>query len=406
MLADSTPSTSRWWTPLWLAVAAMTLTLAMACDTKPREDASAASNAGASKGELAVGHFGSMTGSEATFGNSTDNGIRLAVEELNARGGVKLADGSMRQVRLITYDTRGQASETGAVVTRLITSDEVVAVLGEVASSLSLAAGPVAQQAGVPMISPSSTNPKVTEIGDMVHRICFIDPFQGYVGAVFIKDNLKLNRVAVIFDQAQAYSTGLKDNFVEAYKGLGGEITTTVAYTGGDVDFSAVISQVKGTNPDAVFLPGYYTDVANIVVQARKAGLTVPFVGGDGWDSSKLAEIAGPAIEGSYYVNHYSTGEDRPELKEFLKKYEAKWGAVPDALAAQGYDAMMVLADAMGRAKSLNGADLAKAIAATKNYNGVTGKLSLDANRNASKPAVVVQMKGGVPTFVTSIAPK
>ena len=232
MLAVSTPSTSRrapsrCWTPLWLAVAAMTLTLAMACDTKPREEASASTGTGAAKGELAVGHFGSMTGSEATFGQSTDNGIRLAVDELNAKGGVKLADGSMRQVRLITYDTRGQASETGAVVTRLITSDGAVAILGEVASSLSLAAGPVAQQAGVPMISPSSTNPKVTEIGDMVHRICFIDPFQGYVGAVFIKDNLKLNRVAVIFDQAQAYSTGLKDNFVEAYKGLGGEVTTT-----------------------------------------------------------------------------------------------------------------------------------------------------------------------------------
>lgn len=400
------PVAARWISSMWVAIAALALSLATACDTKPRDSASATSTGGDKSGPIAVGHFGSMTGSEATFGQSTDNGIRLAVDELNAAGGVKLPGGGTRQVRLITYDTRGQASEAGAAVTRLISSDNVVAVLGEVASSLSLAAGPVAQQAGVPMISPSSTNPKVTEIGDMVHRICFIDPFQGYVGAAFLKNDLKLNRVAVVFDQAQAYSTGLKDNFITAFKEMGGEVTTTIAYTGGDVDFSAVVSQAKDTNPDAVFLPGYYTDVANFAVQARKAGLTVPLMGGDGWDSVKLAEIAGPAIEGCYYVNHYSTGEDRAELKEFLKKYEAKYGAVPDALAAQGYDAMMVLADSMGRAKSLKGADLAKAIASTKDFNGVTGKLSLDANRNARKAAVVVQMKGGVPTFVTSIAPK
>lgn len=364
-------------------------------------DKPAGGGAQATAGEtILIGHFGSMTGSEATFGQSTDNGVRLAVKEINEAGGVK-----GRKIELKTYDDQGKTQEAGTAVTRLITSDKVVAVLGEVASSLSIAGGRVAQQYGVPMISPSSTNPAVTEIGDMVFRVCFLDPFQGWVEAKFARESLKAQKAAILYDQGQAYSKGLKDYFKAAFEQMGGTVTTVQAYTGGDQDFSAQLTTIRETNPDLVFLPGYYTDAGNVSIQVRKLGITVPMLGGDGWDSTQLAAIGKDAIEGSYFSNHYSFQEDRPEVKNFVTKYTADYGQIPDGLAALGYDAARLLFDAMGRAPSLGGKDLAAAIAATKDFKGVTGLITMDANRNASKSAVVVQMKGGVPVYVTTIAP-
>jgi len=349
-----------------------------------------------------IGEYGSMTGSEATFGQSTHNGIILAVEEQNAAGGVK-----GKKVELVgPYDTAGKTSEAGNAVTRLITSDHVLAVLGEVASSLSLAGGRVAQQNGVPMITPSSTNSQVTQIGDMIFRVCFIDPYQGYVAAKFLAENLKQKKVAILYDQGQAYSVGLKDDFKKAFAELGGSVTTEQAYTGGDQDFSAQLTTIGQTKPESIFVPGYYTDAGNIALQARKKGITVPLVGGDGWDSSKLTEIGGKAIEGSYYTNHYSHEEQRPEVQAFVKKYQAKFGGVPDGLAALGYDAAKLLFDAMGRAASWDGKTLAAAIAATKDFKGVTGNISIDAERNAVKSAVVLQIKEGKPSYVATIEPK
>lgn len=349
---------------------------------------------------ILIGHFGSMTGSEATFGQSTDNGVRLAVKEINAAGGVK-----GKKVELKTYDDQGKSQEAGTAVTRLITSDKVTAVLGEVASSLSLAGGRVAQQYGVPMITPSSTNPAVTQIGDMVFRVCFLDPFQGWVQAKFARESLKAQKAAILYDQTQAYSKGLKDYFKDAFEKMGGKITTEQAYSGGDQDFSAQLTTIRQTNPDLVFVPGYYTDAGNISIQVRKLGLTVPMLGGDGWDSTQLAAIGKDAIEGSYFSNHYSFQENRPEVKNFVDKYKADYGQIPDGLAALGYDAARLLFDAMGRAASLDGKTLAAAIAQTKGFNGVTGVISMDANRDAKKSAVIVQMKGGVPVYVTTIAP-
>ncbi|MCC6133037.1 MAG: ABC transporter substrate-binding protein [Acidobacteria bacterium] len=349
---------------------------------------------------ILIGHYGSLTGSEATFGQSTDNGIKLAIKERNAAGGV-----NGKQVLLKTYDTQGKSQEAGTAVTRLITDDKVTALLGEVASSLSIAGGRVAQQYGVPMITPSSTNPQVTQIGDMIFRVCFLDSFQGYAVAKFSKETLKAQKVAVLYDQAQAYSKGLKDDFSKAFSELGGTITTQQAYTGGDQDFSAQLTTIRGTNPDAIFVPGYYTDAGNVSLQARKLGIKVPLLGGDGWDSSKLAEIGGSAIEGSYFCNHYSHQEPRPEVKSFVAAYQNDFGQVPDGLAALGYDAARLLFDAMSRAASLSGKDLAAAIAATKDFPGVTGKITIDANRNARKSAVILEMKGGIPSFVASVEP-
>ena len=358
---------------------------------------------GGDANEIVIGHYGSMTGSEATFGQSTDNGIELAIQQVNAKGGV-----NGKPVRLITYDDKGDAKEAGTAVTRLVTRDKVSAVIGEVASGLSLAGAPVCQQYGVPMISPSSTNPRVTTVGDMIFRVCFIDPFQGYVCAKFARENpkLKAEKIAILYDQAAPYSEGLAREFDKAFKSMGGTITTRQAYTAGDQDFTAQLTTIRGTSPDMIFIPGYYTDVGNIAIQARKLGIKAPLLGGDGWDSVKLAEIARDSIEGSYYSNHYSHEDPRPRVQEFISQYKVKYGAVPDGLAALGYDAAMLMFDAMTRAKSLNGSELASAIASTRDFDGVTGKISIDKNRNAVKPAVILQMQGGKPTFVTTIEPE
>jgi branched-chain amino acid transport system substrate-binding protein len=350
---------------------------------------------------IRVGEFGSMTGSQATFGQSTHNGIMQAVDEINAAGGV-----NGKKIEIISYDDQGKSQEAGTAVTRLITQDQVSAVLGEVASSLSIAGGRVAQQQGVPMISPSSTNAKVTEIGDMIFRVCFIDSFQGFVGARFATENLKATKAGILYDQGAAYSKGLKDDFAKAFVAMGGTVVTEQAYSEGDQDFNAQLGSIRDAGAEVIYVPGYYTDVGNIALQARNLGITLPLLGGDGWDSEKLAEIGGAAIEGSYYSNHYAPEEARPEVQKFVDDYKARYdGHIPDGLAALGYDAARVLAEAMKRSPTLGGKDLAAAIAATRDFPGVTGRITMDENRNAQKPAVVVQMKGGRPTVVTSILP-
>ena len=371
----------------------------MACDQlDPEISASIAKDDGS--GPIVIGHFGSMTGSEATFGQSTDKGIRLALEERNKKGGVH-----GRPVELVTLDDSGKSQEAGTAVTRLITLHHARAILGEVASSLSLAGGAVAQQYRVPMISPSSTNERVTQIGTMIARVCFIDAFQGYVVAKFARDNLKMQRVGILYDQKQAYSKGLAKEFDKAFRALGGNVTTMQAYTGGDVDLSAQLQSLKDTGPEAIFLPGYYTDAGNISKQARKLGIQAPFLGGDGWDSDKLAEIGGAAIEGSYYANHYSFEETRPAVQEFVTKFKAKYGSTPDGLAALAYDAALVLFDAMDRAKTLDGEDLSEAIAATRGFPAVTGVITLDEHRNPVKSAVVLKVEHGKPHFAATILP-
>jgi branched-chain amino acid transport system substrate-binding protein len=348
-----------------------------------------------------IGHFASMTGSEATFGISTDNGIRLALEERNAAGGVK-----DRKLTVVTLDDAGKTSEAGTAVTRLINDSDAVAILGEVASKLSLAGGEVAQNNGVPMITPSSTNPTVTELGDMIFRVCFLDDFQGWVMAKFAHEDLKATKAALIFDQASPYSKGLGEYFKSAFTKMGGQVVGEQAYTAGDQDVSAQLQSIKGSSPDVIVLPGYYTDVGNIIRQARKLGITAPFLGGDGWDSDELAKIGGDAINGSYYANHYGTEEPRPEVSNFVQKYKTKYGALPDGLAALGYDAALLLFDAMDRAPSLGGKDLAAAIAATKDFKGVTGTFSIDGNRNAKKSAVIIKYEDGVRKLVKRIEPE
>jgi branched-chain amino acid transport system substrate-binding protein len=356
---------------------------------------------GRSDERVVVGHFGAMSGSEATFGQSTARGVRLAVREVNASGGIK-----GRRVELKSYDDRGQTQEAGTAVTRLITNDKAVAIVGENASSLSLAGGRVAQQYGVPMISPSSTNPAVTELGDKIFRVCFLDPFQGWVQAKFARDHLNAGTAAILYDQGQPYSKGLAEFFRTAFEELGGTINTEQAYTGGDQDFSAQLTTIRQTAPDVLFVPGYYTDAGNIAIQARKLGVTAPLLGGDGWESPQLAAIGKDAIEGAYYSSHYAFQEDRPEVEKFVADFVAEYGETPDSLGALGYDAARLLFDAMRRASSWDGATLARAIAETRDFAGVTGRITIDPERNAKKSAVVVKMTGGVPVAVSTIEPE
>ncbi|HEX8821261.1 MAG TPA: ABC transporter substrate-binding protein [Archangium sp.] len=392
-----------------LLLAALTV-LAAACEKRAQPTPSsapattpAAATTGGAPGDsdtLLLGQVGSLTGSEATFGISGRNGIALAVEEANAQGGVK---GKKLAVRV--YDSQGRPEEAAQAATRLITQDKVLVLLGEAASSNSLAMADKAQSAGVPMITPSSTNPAVTKKGDYIFRVCFIDPFQGYVMAKFARDHLKLNRVAVLQDNKSAYSVGLTDVFSRKFSEMGGAILDNESYSKGDTDFRAQLTAIKKTKPDAIFVPGYYTDVGIIARQARELGLTVPLLGGDGWESDKLFELGGEAIEGSYYSNHYSVDNPDARVQGFIAKYKAAYGGVPDSVAALAYDAAWLAINAMKRAPDLSGASIRDAIASTKNFPGVAGTINLDENRDAVKQAVILKVEGGKTKFVTTVEP-
>jgi branched-chain amino acid transport system substrate-binding protein len=368
--------------------------LSLACNNKSAGNGQTASN------EILVGIYGSLTGTTATFGISTRNGAEMAIDEANQGGGVL-----GKKIRALVEDDQGKPEEAQTVVTKLINKDRVIAVLGEVASSRSLAAAPVCQSNKIPMITPSSTNPRVTQIGDYVFRVCFIDPFQGLVMAKFATNTLKVKNVAVLRDIKNDYSVGLADVFVENFTKMGGKIIADESYSEGDTDFSAQLTSIKSHDPQAIFVPGYYTEVGLIARQARKLGYTIPLMGGDGWDSPKLWEIGGEALNDCFYSNHYSVDDPSPAIKKFRADYSGRYNQVPDAIAALGYDAAKILISAFQRAGSTEPAKVRDAIAQTKDFPGVTGNITLDANRNAVKPAVVLRVKNGKLEYVETVKP-
>ncbi len=350
---------------------------------------------------IKVGEFASLTGKEATFGISSHEGTLLAVENLNAAGGVL-----GKKINLITEDDLSKSGEPATVVNKLISRDNVAAVLGEVASSRSLEAAPICQQNQIPMISPSSTNPKVTETGDFIFRVCFIDPFQGTVMANFDYNTLKARKVAILTDVKSDYSKGLAKFFKESFLKLGGQIVSELDFNGGDKDFNAQLTSIKAANPDAVFVPGYYTDVALICIQARQLGLTVPLTGGDGWESDDLVKIGQQAVEGCYFSTHYSPDMATEKSRKFVADYQARFnGKTPDAMAALGYDSAMILADAMKRAGTTDGPKVRDALAATKDFDGVTGITTINAQRDADKPAVILEVLNGKFKYLETVKP-
>jgi branched-chain amino acid transport system substrate-binding protein len=358
------------------------------------------SGTGAGGDVIKVGEFASLTGSEATFGQSSHNGTALAIDDLNAAGGVL-----GKKIQLLTEDDQSQAGQPATVVRKLISSDGVVAILGEVASSKSLEAAPICQQNKIPMISPSSTNPKVTGTGDYIFRVCFIDPFQGTVMANFARKTLKLNSVAVLTDMKSDYSLGLAKFFKQSFTADGGKIVTEQNYSAGDKDFNAQLTAIKAAKPDGIFVPGYYTEVGLIVLQARQQSITVPVFGGDGWESSSLVPIGRQALDGCYFSTHFSPEDTSPAVQNFVKEFKAKFNETPDAMAALGYDSAMILADAMKRAGATDGAKIRDALAATKDFTGVTGKITIDSDRNASKPAVILTITNGQFKYIQTVSP-
>jgi branched-chain amino acid transport system substrate-binding protein len=349
--------------------------------------------------QIKVGEFASMTGGNASFGQSSHKGTALAVDELNAAGGVL-----GKQIDLTTEDDRSTAGEPSTIVHKLISEDGVIAVLGEVASSKSLEAAPICQENHIPMISPASTNAKVTQVGDYIFRVCFIDPFQGKVMAKFALSK-GWTKVALLTDVKEDYSVGLAQAFQESFTAGGGTIVKVQEYSTGDKDFRAQLTSIKAAHPDAIFVPGYYAEVALIARQARQFGIKAPFLGGDGWVGESLLKVAGHALDGSFFSNHYSQDDPSPVIQQFVKTYQDKYGEKPDAMAALGYDSAEILADAIKRAGTTSEPQLRDAIAATKDFKGVTGDITLDADRNAEKAAVILTIANGGFQFVQRASP-
>lgn len=384
-------------TPFLAAIAASFFIVGCNKSPSPSGGGDSANSAG---GVIKVGEYASLTGKEAAFGQSSHDGTALAVDDLNAAGGVL-----GKQIQLITEDDQSQAGQPSTDARKLISDDGVVAVLGEVASSRSLEAAPICQQNQIPMISPSSTNPKVTEVGDYIFRVCFIDPFQGTVMANFAKNTLHMKTAAVLTDVTSDYSEGLAKFFKDSFTANGGKIVADQNYSGGDKDFNAQLTAIKAVNPDGIFVPGYYTEVGLIAIQARQLGINVPLFGGDGWESSTLVSIGGKALEGTYFSTHFTPQDTNAVVQNFVKKYEAKYNATPDAMAALGYDSMMILADAMKKSGTTAGPKVRDALAAEKDFPGITGQITIDAQRNASKPAVILEVTNAEYHFVQTISP-
>ena len=341
-------------------------------------------------GTIKIGAYLSLTGNEGDFGKATQEGIQLAVDKINAAGGI-----NGKKIEMKIVNDEGNTSKTATVVGDLVNSEKVVAVIGEIASGLSIRAAPICQAAKVPMITPSSTNTKVTQVGDYIFRVCFIDPFQAYVGAKFVTDTLKAKTAAMMLDSDSPYSQGLGSEFKMQFEKMGGKVVAEQSYTANDADFKGSLTPIKSANPDIIYCPGYYKAGGAIATQAREIGIKAVFMGADGWDAPSLFVTAGDKLEGSYFSNHLALDKPTPEITSFLQEFGVKNpSSKPGALTALGYDAMMLLADAIKRAKTVDGPGIRDAIAATKDFPGVSGKITMDVDRNAKKPAVILKITG------------
>jgi branched-chain amino acid transport system substrate-binding protein len=344
---------------------------------------------------ITVGAYLSLSGQQSTFGTDTKEGIEMATDEVNAKGGVK-----GKKVRVLYEDDKSNAQEASNKVRELIDRDKVIAVIGEVASSRSLAGGLVANTKHIPMISPSSTNVTVTQGREYVFRVCFTDDMQGQGAAQFALQKLGKKKIAILYVAQDAYSSGLAASFRSEAKKLGAEIVADKGYQQGETNFTTYLNEIKSASPDIVYVPNYYTDMVPIARQAKEIGLAGPmFLGGDGWDSEELLKGAAAELEGANLTNHYAPDVPWPNSRAFVKNYNARFHRDPSSLTAQGYDAALLLYDAMTRATGLAPDAIKDALAATKGFQGATGTITIDSNRNAQKPVVIEQIKGGKFTY-------
>lgn len=349
---------------------------------------------------IKIGLFMSITGRDASFGEASLKGANEAIAEINEHGGLL-----GRPVELIVEDNRSVAGESATAVKKLLSRDHVVAVIGECSSARTLEAAPLAQAAGVPLISPAATSPKVTQVGNCIFRVCFIDPFQGKVLATFARQRLKLKRAALLVDASSPYSTGLADYFQTTFTALGGEVVGVQKYTGSETDFRAQLTALKSTSPDALFVPSYYVAAGLVAKQANQLGLKATLLGGDGFEAPQLLEIGGAALDGAYYSTHFATENTDPASLDFVRRVTARAGSAPNGLSALTYDALKLVADAITRAGTTEKVALRKALADTKDFVGVTGRTTINAQRDADKDVAIITVKNGHLEFVETLRP-
>jgi len=354
--------------------------------------------------EITIGLITPLSGDVKTFGESVRNSFLIAVEEANARGGV-----AGMKITYVIQDDRNDPTEAANVANLLVNQYRVKAIIGAVTSKATIPVSDIIQAAKIPTLTPTATNPKVTVADgkrkDYMFRSCFIDPFQGMVMAKFSRETLKKKRAAVLFDASNDYSKGIAEVFRAAFRKQGGQVAAFESYGKDDVDFSALLTKVKASGADVLFLPDYYNKVGLIAKQVQEKGMKIQLVGPDGWDSPDLVKIAGSAIEGGYFSNHYSPDDKRPEVVAWVKKYKEKYGQVPDALGTLAYDGTNLLLEAIRKAGSDDPRKIREALASIRDFQGVTGKATLDRNGDSIKSAAIVKIVGGRQKFVMTVNP-
>lgn len=380
-------------------VAALSTALLAGCGGEKKD--SAAANAD----KYVIGASFELTGNVANYGKSTLSGLKLAVDQVNKAGGV-----NGKQLVVVESDNKSEPAESGNSVTKLITQDKVVAVVGPATSGCVFAATPVVTSNKVPLIAPCATAPAITvdngQVKEFIFRACFIDPFQGRVMAEFADKTLGVKNVAILHDASSDYSKGLAEVFEKTLNEKGGKVVAKEAFLSKDIDFKAALTKIKAANPEAIYIPGYYEEVAKIIKQTREIGLNVPLIGCDGWDSPKLVEIAGPeALNNTYFSSAFSVQDRTESVQKFIADYKAMYQKDPDIFCMQGYNAGLVLADALKRAgDGADGTKLAAAIAATKDLPVASGKLTYDKDHNPIISAIIIEMKDGVQSFKEKIS--
>jgi branched-chain amino acid transport system substrate-binding protein len=356
--------------------------------------------------EIRIGGNLEMTGGSSSFAQSIHKGLKLAFKEINGQGGI-----NGKKITLIVADNKSEASEAANAAVKLIAQDKVSAIVGPATSSPVLACAPVVSERKVPLLTPSGTNENITfqdgKTRDFLFRSCFIDPVQGEIMARFALSNLNLKKVAIFGDSSSDYAKKLAAAYRQVFEANGGQIVAAEAYQQKDTDFKPALTKIKAAGPEAIFIPGYYQEVGMIVKQARELGINAPLLGSDGWDSPKTLELAGAAaLNNTYFCNHYSVDDSDPNIQKFIKAYQAEYSKeMPDAFAALGYDSGLIVADALKRAGGGESPEKIKdALAATKDLQVATSKLSMDAKHNPVKSAVIIEMKDGKQTFKEKIS--
>ena len=355
--------------------------------------------------EIKIGGNVEMTGGVANYGNQALSGMKLAFKQVNASGGVL-----GKKINLILADNKSEPAEAANATTKLITQDKVSIVMGPIVSSNVLATVKIAEDNKVVVMTPTGTNEKITVDNGKVHpfafRACFIDPFQGRVMANYATKSLKVKTAVIYIDSSSDYSKGVAAAFEETFVKNGGKIVGKEAFLQKDQDFKATLTKIKALNADIVFIPAYYEEVGKIVKQARELGINQPLLGTDGWDNPKVVEIAGAAaLNNTFFSNHYSSQDSDPNVRKFIEAYKAEYKEEPSSMAALGYDAAMIVVDAIKRANTTDAAKVKAAMEQTKNLQVSTGIVTMDSNHNPIKSAVVIEMKDGKQTFKEKINP-